>query len=86
MRARRLLSAFVGSLLLLGTLIEGYFQSFGFYREHYVWQKEKYGIIAPLRSKDILFLGVFWVVAIALFYASYRLLRYASRRESPSTA
>lgn len=85
MRTRRLISALVGGLLLLGTLVEGYFQSFGFYQEHYVWAKEKYGVLTPLRWQDIVFLVVFWLIAIALFYLSYRLLRYAFRRESPVT-
>lgn len=81
MRTRRVTSALMGGLLLLGTLIEGYFQSFGFYKEHYVWPKEKYGVLTPLRWQDIVFLIVFWVVAVGLFYLSYRLLKYAVRRE-----
>jgi NADH:ubiquinone oxidoreductase subunit 5 (subunit L)/multisubunit Na+/H+ antiporter MnhA subunit len=83
---RRLLSALVGGLLLLGTLIEGYFQSFGFYQEHYVWPKVKYGVLTPLRWQDIVFLVAFWVIAAALFYLSYRLLRHAFRREPPRPA
>jgi hypothetical protein len=83
MRTRRLISALTGSLLLLGTLVEGYFQSFGFYQEHYVWPREKYvGVLTPLRWQDIVFLVVFWVVAVGLFYLSFRLLKYALRRES----
>lgn len=85
MPTRRLISALIGGLLLLGTLVEGYFQSFGFYREHYVWPKEKYGVLTALRWQDIFFLAVFWLIAIALLYLSYRLLRYAFRRESPVT-
>jgi hypothetical protein len=81
MRARRFISALVGGLLLVATLVEGYFQSFGFYQEHYVWPKEKYGVLTPLRSQDIVFLVAFWVVAMGLLYLSYRLLRYALRRE-----
>jgi hypothetical protein len=80
-RTRRLISALVGPILLLGTLVEAYFQSFGFYQEHYLWPKEKYGVLTPLRWQDIVFLIVFWVVAIGLFYLSYRLLKYAVRRE-----
>jgi hypothetical protein len=86
MRTNRLLSALVGSLLLVGTLVEAYFQSFGFYKEHYVWPKEKYGVLTPVRWQDIVFLVVFWPVAIGLCYLSYRLLRYALRRESQLTA
>lgn len=78
---RRFMSGLVGGLLFLGTLIEGYFQSFGFYQEHYVWPKEKYGVLTPLRWQDIVFQIVFWLLAIGLFYLSYRLLKYALRRE-----
>ena len=81
---RGLISAAVGVLLLAGTLVEGYWQSYGFYVEHYVWPKEKYGAVAPLRWQDIFFLVVFWAVAAALFYTSYRLLAYAFRQEPPA--
>jgi hypothetical protein len=81
MKIRRLISGLVGGLLLLPTLVEAYFQSFGFYQEHYVWPKEKYGILDPLRWQDIVFLVAFWFAALGLFYLSYRLLKYALRRE-----
>jgi len=81
MQTRRFISALVGGLLLVATLVEGYFQSFGFYREHYVWPKEKYGVLTPLRWPDMVFLVAFWVVAVGLLYLSYRLLRYALRGE-----
>jgi hypothetical protein len=81
MRTRRLISALVGGLLLLGTLVEAFFQSFGFYQEHYLWPKEKYGVLTSLRWQDIVFLVAFWLVAVGLFYLSYRLLKYALRRE-----
>jgi hypothetical protein len=83
---RRLISGLVGSLLLLGTLIEAHFQSCGFYREHYVWPMQKYGVLTPLRWQDVVFLVAFWLVAIGLFYLSYRLLKYALRREPPVIA
>jgi hypothetical protein len=83
---RRLMSATVGSLLLVGTLVEAYFQSFGFYEEHYVWPTEKYGVLTPLRWQDVAFLVVFWPVALTLFYLSYRLFKYAFRRESSVAA
>jgi hypothetical protein len=79
---RRVVPALAGSLLLVGTTIEAYFQSFGFYQEHYVWPKEKYGVLTRLRWQDVAFLIAFWPVALGLFYLSYRLLRYALRRES----
>jgi hypothetical protein len=78
---RRFISALVGGVLLLGTLVEADFQSFGFYQEHYVWPVQKYGVPTPLRWQDMAFLVLFWLIAIALFYASYRLLKYAVRRD-----
>jgi hypothetical protein len=75
---RRLIPGLAGSLLLLGTLIEAYFQSFGFYREHYVWPMQKYGVLTPLRWQDVAFLVAFWLVAIGLLYLSYRLLKTGS--------
>lgn len=83
---RRFTSALAGVFLLLGTLVEAYFQSFDFYKEHYLWPREKYGVLTPLRWQDIVFLVVFWLVAIGLFYLSYRLLKYALRRELPARA
>jgi hypothetical protein len=83
MQIRQLISALVGSALLVGTAVEGYFQSFGFYQEHYVWPKEKYGVLTPLRWQDITFLVTFWVGATGLLYVSYRLLKYSRRRKLP---
>jgi hypothetical protein len=83
---RRLSSAFAGGALLLVTLIEAYFQSFGFYEEHYIWPMQKYGVPTALRWQDIVFVVVFWLIAIALLYASYRLLKYAFRREHSAAA
>jgi len=79
---RRLFLALLGIGVLGATLTEAYFQSFGFYREHYVWPKEKYGVLSPIRWQDLLFLLVFWPVAIALLYLSYRLLKLAFSTES----
>jgi hypothetical protein len=78
---RRFASALTGGVLLLGTLVEGYFQSSGFYQEHYLWPREKYGVLTPLRWQDVAFLSVFWLVAMAVLYLSYRLLKYAFRRD-----
>jgi len=73
----RLVSAFSGSFLLVVTLWQSYLQSFGFYTEHYLWPREKYGVVTPLRWQDVLFLFVFWPLAVGLFYLSYRLLKNA---------
>ena len=82
----RFMAALAGGPLLLVTLVEAYFQSFGFYKEHYLIPMEKYGVLTPLRWQDIAFLIVFWLLAVALFYVSYRLLRYAFHRGSTVTA
>jgi hypothetical protein len=82
---RRLATAIVGCLLLFGTLAEGYVQSVLFYKEHYVWPMEKYGVLSPLNWKDVVFLIAFWVGALVLLYLSYWLLKRAFRRESTAT-
>jgi hypothetical protein len=87
---RRLISALVGGILLLATLAESYFVTFGFYQDHYVMSMEKYGILTALRWQDEVFLVVCWVVAIGFSYLSFRLLNYSFRRRgarglSPST-
>ncbi len=84
--AGRLAAALLGVPILVFTAIEAYFQSFGFYKEHYLIPKEKYGILTPLRWQDIAFLAIFWPMAAAAFYLSYRLLRYALRPRLPGTA
>ena len=81
----RYIAALIGGPLLLVTLVEAYFQSFGFYKEHYLIPMEKYGVLMPVRWQDIVFLIVFWLLAIVLLYASYRLLKFAFRRGSTVT-
>ena len=76
------MSATIGILLLVGTLVEGYLQSFAFHQEHYIWPKEKYGLVTPPRWQDKVFLVAFWIVAFGLSYSWYRLLKYSFRRES----
>jgi hypothetical protein len=83
---RRIIAGLAGAIILGATLTEGYFQSFGFYLEHYVWPMEKYGVLTPLRWQEIAFLSVFWPTATALLYLSYRLLRHAFRRQSTEAA
>jgi NADH:ubiquinone oxidoreductase subunit 5 (subunit L)/multisubunit Na+/H+ antiporter MnhA subunit len=86
MATRRILAGLVGVPILLCTLVEAYFQSFGFYREHFSWPIEKYGALTPLRWQDIVFLVVFWIAAIASFYLSFRLLRFAFRGSPRDTS
>lgn len=84
-KLKRAIAGLAGVPLLLVTLREAYFQSFGFYAEHYTVPMEKFGVRTPLRWQDIMFLAVFWPTAIALIYVSYRLLKYAFRREHPAS-
>ena len=86
MLLRRIAAAVVGGLLLIGICVEGFFQSFGFYREHYIWPREKYGVLDPLRWQDITFLIVFWVVAAGLLYVCYRIFKYALHTRDRSSA
>jgi hypothetical protein len=78
---KRIVSAVIGVPLLLVTAFEAYLQSFGFYAEHYTIPMEKLGVRTAIRWQDIVFLVLFWPIAIMLFYVSYRLLKHAFRRE-----
>jgi hypothetical protein len=82
--ARRLIAVLVGGPLLLVTIVEAYLQNFGFYLDHFVIPKLKYGSPTLLRWQDVAWLALFWPIAILLFYVSFRLLKYAFRRELPS--
>jgi hypothetical protein len=79
MRTRRLISALVGTLLFLGALVESCRGVFGFYQEYYLFPKEKYGVLTPLRWQDIAFLVSFWLEVSVLFFLSYLLLKYSFR-------
>jgi hypothetical protein len=77
--------AFVGSLILLGTLVEAYLGSFGFHQDHYLFPIEKYGVLTPLRWQDTVFFGAFWALVLLLLYLSYFLLKRAFRRPTLPT-
>ena len=62
--------------LLLVVLYEAYFQSFGFYAEHWTIPTEKYG--TALRWQDIVFLVFIWPILLTLFYVSCHLLQSAT--------
>jgi hypothetical protein len=81
LRMRRVISGLAGGGLLLGTVAETWRQILWFYREHYVWPMEKYGVLTPLRWQEIGFLAAFLVLALALVYAWYRLIKYATRTD-----
>jgi hypothetical protein len=81
--AGRLISLVVGGPLLLVTIVEAYLQSVGFYLEHLEIPELKYGIPMQLRWQDIVWLMLFWPIAILMLYISHRLLKYAFLREPP---
>jgi hypothetical protein len=83
--ARRIVSFLVGGPLLVVTIVEAYLQSFGFFIDHFVIPKIKYGVPMLLRWQDVAWLVLFWPVAILLFYVSFRLLKYAFRGELPTS-
>ena len=76
---KRVTAVLLGVPLLLVIVYEAYFQSLGFYAEHWTIPLEKYGVRPALRWQDIVFLVVIWPVLLALFHLSYRLLKYAFR-------
>jgi hypothetical protein len=76
-RGRRRLAGVAGALMWSALSIEAWTVSYGFYEDHYKFPLEKYGVLSPLRWQDITFLAGFWIVIVALFWVSYRLVRYA---------
>jgi len=82
----RATAALLGGPLLLVILHEAYFQSFGFYAEHWTIPTEKYGVRMALRWQDIVFLVFIWPILLTLFYVSCRLLKYAFRRKRVRTS
>lgn len=75
-KLKRAIAGLAGVPLLLATLYEAYFQSFGFYAEHWTIPIEKYGVRTALRWQDIVFLVVIWTILLTLFYVSYHLLKH----------
>lgn len=74
---KRVIAGLVGLPVLLVTLFESFLQSFGFYAEHIIIPVWTYGVRTPLRWQDVVWLCMFWPVALALLCISYRLLKYA---------
>jgi len=76
---KRIIALLLSVPILCAALYEAYFQSFGFYAEHWTMPVEKYGVRTALRWQDIAFLALIWPVLLGLFYVSYRLFKYAFR-------
>lgn len=83
MSVRRFTSFLIGGPLLLGTIWTGINLAEGTYYSYYLFPKFKEGYIIPTRWQDILALVVLWAGTILLLYVSYRLLKYAFRRQTP---
>ena len=77
MRSRRIISGVLGGILLVSTIVEAFRACLAFYQDFYLIPIQKYGVLTSLRWQDITFLVAFWLVIIAMFYLSYRLLKYA---------
>jgi hypothetical protein len=84
-RIRHRISALAGGILFLGTLLEAWRGSVGFYKEYYQIPKEKYGILTPLRWQDVVFLSSFFMIVIEMFFLSSRLLKLSLRRAPAKT-
>lgn len=76
---RRVLSSIAGLSLLSGIAVEGYFQSWGVYEDHFLIPNAKYGSSLPLRWQDVLFIALFWCLAVPGSYLACRLLKHALR-------
>jgi hypothetical protein len=78
---KRVLAALLGVPLFLVTLWGAYSVNFNFYVQYWWMPLDKYGVRTPLRSQDAVFITAVWSVLLALFYISYRLLKYAIRHK-----
>jgi hypothetical protein len=82
---RRLAQGLTGGVLLVATIATMYNMGVSAYYNYYLYPKVKEGYIMPLRWQDIVFLVIFWSIAIALFYVSCRLLKAAFRPRISAT-
>ena len=79
--SKRFAAALLGVPLFLATAWGAYSLSFNFYVEYWWMPLDKYGVLTPLRWQDVVFIAAVWSVLLALFYVSYRLLKFAFHRE-----
>jgi len=78
----RIISGLVGSPLLLAGVGIAYIVGDDLYENYYLLPRIKERYIMPARWQDFVAIGGLSVGAVVLFYLSYRLLKYAFRRES----
>jgi hypothetical protein len=81
-QVRRMTAALVGSTLLLETLATVYSTSERIYYDYYFYPKVKEGYIMPTSWQGFVGYAVFLGATILVLYLSYRLLKYAFRRQS----
>jgi hypothetical protein len=79
--SKQVTARLIGVPLLLGTLWGTYSANLNFYIEYWWMPLYKFGVRTPLRWQDIVFIVAVWSVLLVLFYVSYRLLKFAFRRE-----
>lgn len=76
---KRSLSGLAGTAILLPSLYFSYIVGHGMYYDYVLFPKLKVQdhYIAPNRWQDFAFLAIFWTVALAVFFASFRLICFA---------
>ncbi len=84
-QVRRITAAVVGGTLLLETLATVYSTGEGIYYSYYLYPKVKENYIMPTRWQDFVGLAMFLGATIIILYLSYRLLKYALRRDPALT-
>ena len=80
-QVRRMTAALVGGTLLLETLATVYSTGERIYYDYYFYPKVKDNYITPTRWQDFVGVAMFLGATIVILYLSYRLLKYALRRD-----
>jgi hypothetical protein len=84
-QVRRITAALVGGTLLLETFATVYITGERIYYDYYFYPKVKENYIMPTRWQDFVGLAMFLGATIVILYLSYRLLKYALRRDPALT-
>lgn len=84
MQIKRSLSGLVGTTILLPSLYFSCVVGRGMYYDYILFPKLKAEdhYIAPMRWQDFAFLGIFWTTVLVLFFASFRLIRFALKERT----
>ena len=86
--AKKFLSGLLGAAVLLPVLYFSYTVGRGIYCDYVLFPrlKAEEHYIRPTRWQDLVFLTVFWAVALILFWVGFRLIRYAMKRRFQADA